>query len=260
MIAAIFALELRLRARNALSAAFGLVALTALLGALFPSLGDSIGDMDLSGGFGNLIGGGDLSGIEGWLRAEIVSVYGPVVFSFVAISAAVATTAREEEAGILGLLLAHPVPRGRLVLAKAAAIATLLVGLAVAVFAGMVLGVALAGGGVGVGHLAATALHLLLFSLAVGALALALAAGTGRAGLSTAVAASTVLVMYLVNGLAPTVHAIEWLKYLTFFYYYEHHDPLTAGVGFGGLAVLAAATAALVALAVAGLRARDLRG
>lgn len=145
MTVAIFTMELRLRARNAAAAAFGLVALTALVGALFPSLRTSIGKLDVGDGVGNLVGGGDLSGIDGWLRAEIVAVYGPLVFAFLGIRAAVATTAREEEAGILGLVLAHPVPRARLLLAKAAAVATLLAGVAVAVFVGMLVGVALAG-------------------------------------------------------------------------------------------------------------------
>jgi hypothetical protein len=66
--------------------------------------------------------------------------------------------------------------------------------------------------------------------------------------------------MLLVNGIAPTVNGIAWLKYLTFFYYYEGHDPLTSGVYLPGLAVLAALTIALTAAAVVGFAHRDLRG
>jgi ABC-2 type transport system permease protein len=64
--------------------------------------------------------------------------------------------------------------------------------------------------------------------------------------------------MYLVNGLAPVV--ADWLQYLTLFHYYEGNEPLRNGVDVGHLAVLAAVTAALLAVAAAGFRDRDLRG
>jgi ABC-2 type transport system permease protein len=256
---AVIDMDLRLRARTVILAGIGLICLTAMLGALFPSLGGSIGHLNLSKSVSGLIGGSDFSTITGWLRTEVTSIYGPLVFSGIAITAAASTIAGEEEDRILPLILAQPVPRPRLLIAKAAAIALLLVGLAVAMFAGMLLAVALAGGGVSAGNLAAAALHLLLLSLSVGSLALALAAGTGRRGTAAGVAATITLVMFLVNGIAPAVGGIAWLKYLTLFYYYEGHNPLTDGVYLPGLAVLAAFAVVLTAAAVAGFANRDLR-
>ena len=64
---------------------------------------------------------------------------------------------------------------------------------------------------------------------------------------------------FLVNGFAPLVDAIDWLKYLSPFYYYEGHDPLGHGVDVGDLAVLALFTAALTAVAAAAFERRDLR-
>jgi ABC-2 type transport system permease protein len=260
MTIAILDMELRLRARTVIFAAVGLICLTAFVGALFPSLGASIGHLNLSKTVSGLIGGSDFSTITGWLRTEITSIYGPLVFAGVAITAATSTTAGEEEERILPLVLAHPVPRYRLLLGKASAIALMLFGLSVAIFAGMLLAVALAGGGVSAGHLAATALQLLFLALAVGALALALAAATGSRGTAAGVAATITLVMFLVNGIAPAINGIAWLKYLTVFYYYEGHNPLTSGVDLPGLAVLAGLTVALTAAAVAGFAHRDLRG
>jgi ABC-2 type transport system permease protein len=260
MTIAIMDMELRLRARTVTFAAFGLICLTALVGALFPSLGHSIGHLNLSKGVSGLIGGSDFSTVAGWLRTEVTSIYGPLVFAGIAILAATSTIAGEEEDRILALVLAQPVPRHRLLLAKAAAIALLLLGLSLALFAGMLLAVALAGGGVSAGHLAAAALDLLLLSLTVGALALALAAATGRRGTAAGVAATITLVMFLVNGIAPAVSGLGWLKYLTFFYYYSGHDPLREGVYLAGLAVLTALTALFTAGAVAGFARRDLRG
>jgi ABC-2 type transport system permease protein len=252
--------ELRLRARTVIAAALGLIVLTAIVGSLFPSLGGSIGRLNLSKEVSGLIGGSDFSTITGWLRAEITSIYGPLVFSGVAILAATTTIAGEEEERILSLVLAQPVPRSRLLLAKAGGIALELLALSIAVFAGMLLAVALAGGGISTGHLAAAALQLGLLSLAVGALALALAAATGSRSTAAGIAASVTLVMFLVNGIAPAVHGVSWLKYLTFFYYYEGHDPLREGAYIPGVAVLAAVTIVLTSASVVLFAHRDLRG
>jgi ABC-2 type transport system permease protein len=258
--AAILGLELRFRARAVASAALGLVALTALVGSLYPSLGDSIADVEIPKEIGDFIGGGDLATIQGWLRAEIMAVYGPVVFAVIAITSATATTAGEEEGHVFALVLAKPVPRRRLLLAKAAAIALLLGALAVAVLVGLRIAVAIAGGGVATAHLAAAALHLLAFGLTVGALALALGAGTGQRGLAAGVAAGITLVMYLVNGIAPVSDATSWLRYLTLFHYYEGGDPIANGIDAAGLAVLVLVTTVLLSVAVVAFERRDLRG
>jgi ABC-2 type transport system permease protein len=260
MSSVIALMELRLRARSVLAAAFGLICLTAAVGALFPSFGDSIGNVKLPQGVSNLLGGGNYASLSGWLQTEVVSVYGPLVVAGIAIMSATATTAGEEEAGILALVLAHPVARSRLLLAKAAALGLLLVGLAVAIFVGLLLAVAFAGGGVGTGNLAAVALHLLFYGFAVAAFALALAAGTGRRGFAGAVAAAVLVVMFLLNGFAPSVHALSWLKYLTVFYYYEGKNQIETGVDLIGLAVLAAVTVVLVVVAMTRFARRDLRG
>ena len=67
------------------------------------------------------------------------------------------------------------------------------------------------------------------------------------------------MVGFLINGLAPLVDGLDWLKYLSPFYYYSGHDPLTNGVDVGGLVVLGVAALVFTVVAVAGLRRRDLR-
>ncbi len=54
--------------------------------------------------------------------------------------------------------------------------------------------------------------------------------------------------------------ALAWLKYVSPFYYYAGHDPLTQGVDVADLAVLGAIALAFTALAVATIERRDLRG
>jgi beta-exotoxin I transport system permease protein len=254
----VFKLAMRLRLLTTMLSALGMALVILMVGALFPAVGDSIGKLDLPEGVTTLLGGADYGTITGWMRSEVGAVYGPLVVAFTGISAA-AATAGEEEAGILGLTLAHPVTRSGLLLAKAAAVALSVVVVALGTFAGLVIGVAIGGGGIALAEMVALAVHLAFFGWAVGALALAVAASTGRRALASGVAATFALLGFLLNGFAPLVNAIEWLKYLSVFYYYEGHDPIGNGVHAGDLAVLGAATLALTALGVVGFRQRDLR-
>ena len=61
------------------------------------------------------------------------------------------------------------------------------------------------------------------------------------------------------SGFAPLLSGLTWLKYLSLFYYYSGHDPIGGGVDVGGLGLLALAACAFTAVAVMGLRQRDLR-
>ena len=252
-------ISLRLRLFGAVSAGLGLVAVMLAVGALFPAVGHTIGKLDVPTSVANLLGGADYATITGWFRSEIAVIYAPLVVGALAITGASAVTAGEEEDRILALILAHPISRSRLILAKALAIALVVLIMAFAVWIGLILGVAAGGGGITLGHITALAVQLAFFGFATGALALALGAGTGRRSLATGAAAAVAILGWLVNGFAPLVSAIDWLKYLTLFYYYSGHDPLARGVGVTGLVVLGLVTLALTATAVVTFDRRDLR-
>jgi ABC-2 type transport system permease protein len=252
-------MAVRLRLLSTALTSLGMMLVILMVGALFPSVGDSIGRLDLPEGVTELLGGADYGTIAGWMRSEIGAVYGPLVVGATAITAAVASTAAEEEGGILGLTLAYPIRRWRLVLAKAAAMAVCVALVAAGTLLGLIAGVAVAGGGIGIGHLAALALHLACFGWAIGALALALAAATGRKAVASAAAAAFAVAGFLVNGFAPLVGGLHWLKYLSPFFYYTGHDPLGRGVHVGDLAVLGATAGLLTVLAALSFERRDLR-
>jgi beta-exotoxin I transport system permease protein len=252
-------MSLRLRLFGAVVAGLGMVAVMILVGALFPAVGHTIGKLDVPTSVANLLGGADYATITGWFRSEIAVIYAPLVVGALAITGASATTAGEEEDRILALVLAHPISRSRLVLAKALAVALIVLIVAFAVWVGLILGVASGGGGISLGHITALAVQLAFFGFATGALALALGAGTGRRSLANGAAAAVAVLGWLVNSFAPLVGGIAWLKYLTLFYYYSGHDPLTRGVGFAGLVVLGLVTLVLTAAAVVSFDRRDLR-
>ena len=123
-------------------------------GALFPSVGDSIGKLDLpEGRRRRCSGGADYGTITGWMRSEIGAVYGPLVIAYTGISVAVSL-----DGGRGGGR--HPRADARLpdrALAPAAAprparsrSASSLV--AFGTFLGLVVGVAVGGGGIAAGE------------------------------------------------------------------------------------------------------------
>lgn len=252
-------IALRLRLSAAISAAVGLVAVMAAVGALFPSVGHTIGTLHIPQGVSNLLGGGDYGTITGWFRSEIASIYGPLVIAALAITGASASTAGEEEDRIMAPVLAHPIRRARLIVSKTFAIAAVVVIIAFGTWIGLIVGVAAGGGGISLAHMAALAVQLAFFGFATGAVAIALGAGTGRRSLATGVAAAVAILGWLINSFAPLVSAIQWLKYLSFFYYYAGHDPLTHGVNLTGVIVLGAVALLLTTLGIAGFERRDLR-
>jgi len=257
--APVFRLSLRLRMASTLWASTALVSVLLIVGALFPAVGDSLGKLNLPEGVADLLGGADYGTITGWYRSEIASFYGPLLIAAMAIVGAASLTAGEEEDGITALVLAQPVGRSRLVAAKGAAVAAAVFIIALAAWVGLIAGVAIGGGGIGVGHLGAFCLHLAFFGLAIGSVALAVGAGTGRRAVTAEVAAAVGVAGWLVNGFAPLVDSIAWLRYLSPYYYYSHGDPLTRGVDVIDLAVLGSLTAVLTAVAVLTIEHRDLR-
>lgn len=253
-------IALRLRSAGTASAGAGLIAVMIVVGALFPAVGHSIGRLHVSTSVSNLLGGADYGTITGWFRSEIAIFYGPLVIGGLAIVAAAATTAGEEEDGILALVLAHPIRRSRLVAAKAVAVAGVVSATALAVWVGLVAGVAVGGGGITLAHITALSVQLAFFGLATGASAIAIGAGTGRRSLATGVAAAIGILGWLINSLAPLVGGISWLRYLAPYYYYAGHDPLARGADVPGLLVLGALALVLTAIAMAAIERRDLRG
>ena len=252
-------ITLRLRLPAAVSAGVGLIAVMIAVGALFPSVGHTIGKLSIPKSVSNLLGGGDYGTITGWFRSEIAAIYGPLVVGGLAITGAAATTAGEEEDRIMGLVLAHPIRRPRLIAAKAAAIAGVVLIVALGTWIGLIAGVAVGGGGITLAHMTALAVQLAFFGFATGAVAIALGAGTGRRSLATGVGAAVGIVGWLINSFAPLVGALDWLKYVSPFYYYAGHDPLAQGVDIVGIVVLGALSLVLTAAGMVGIDRRDLR-
>ena len=230
------------------------------VGALFPAVGHTIGKLNVPKSVSNLLGGADYGTITGWFRSEIAAIYGPLVIGALAITGASATTAGEEEDRILGLVLAHPIRRSRLVAAKAAAIAGVVLIIAFATWIGTD---RRRGRRRRRDHPRPTSPHSPCSSRSSGS-----PPEPSRSPSAPAPAADRSppeppqpwrILGWLINSFAPLVSAIDWLKYLSLFYYYAGHDPLTQGVDITGVIVLGVVSLVLTALGMVGIERRDLR-
>ena len=243
----------------------GLVAMTALMVAVYPSVRDNpdLNKMveDYPDAFKAVLGLGenvDYTSAVGYLNSELFSFMVPLLLLIAAIGAAARATAGEEERGTLELLLANPISRRRLVLDKLAALAAELVLLALVLWLALVVGVETIGMDVSVAHLAAAAAAAALFAFLYGAIALLLGAVTGRHAVATGIAAAGAVAAYLLSSLAELVDALRPLRVVSPFYHYAAGDYLRTGIAVDHTVCLLLLVAATCVAAVIAFERRDL--
>jgi ABC-2 type transport system permease protein len=192
----------------------------------------------------------------GYLQGSVFLI-GTLLMIMAAAVAGARAIAGDEEAGILDLLLAHPVSRSQLVLERFAALAVTVALLGLVVWAGTVAAASLTDMGIGTEPITAATLGLALLALGFGTVALAAGALTGRRGLVLGITALAVGA-YLAYTVGGQVKGMDGLRKLSPFFYYLGGDPLRTGLDLGDLAVLATIPLALLAVDVWSLNRRDI--
>jgi len=206
-----------------------------------------------------MVGNGDMRTPEGFFQVETFSMTAPIALMVVTVVMGARALAGEEGRRTMGLLLANPVPRSKVVIEKALAMVVNAVLVGFATFAGVVVGSWLGRLGMDIGDIAATSALATLLGLVFGGLALALGGGTGRTTIAVYVTSGVALAAYLLNSFLPLSATLAgWVKWSPF-YYYLRGDPLNRGMDWGSGALLAGLFVGLVALAVVLFRRRDLR-
>lgn len=207
-----------------------------------------------------MIGQADMSTPAGWLQGELFSITIPIGMVTVLASVGANALAGEEAARTMGVLLANPVPRRRVLLAKAGAMVTYAVVLGLATFAGVTAGVLLGGLDVPVANLGAATTLGTLLGLALGAVAFLVGAATGRTRPAIAAAIGVAAGSYVAwSFLALSPDLARWSAWSPFDWYLGG-DPLATGMPWGDAARLAATTVVLVLAAIPLFDRRDLRG
>lgn len=248
----------------------GIVALTALV--MFSMMGLLIGVMytfidDALVGFADsvpesflaLAGGGDMSTPEGFYQIETFGLMAPIAVILVTVVIGSRALAGEEARHTMGLLLANPIRRRRVVFEKAAVMVLFAAIVGLATFAGVALGSLLAGLDLSIANVAAISTLVTLLGLVFGGLALALGAATGRVRVAVYGSVGAAIAFHVVNAYLPLNPDLADLARISPFYYYLGADPLNTGMPWDHAAVLTGLAVVLIAAAVPLFERRDLR-
>jgi ABC-2 type transport system permease protein len=206
-----------------------------------------------------LFGGGDLSTAEGFYQIETFGMMAPIAVMVVTIAIGARALAGEEASRTMGLLLANPIKRSKIVYEKTVSMLVGGVIVGFATFAGVALGSVIGGLGMSISNIAATCLLLTLIGLVFGGLALAFSAATGKPRLAIFGSIGVAIVLFVFNAFLPFSESLAGLAKATPFYYYLTSDPLMNGMHWGHGAVLAGLFVLLVAASVFLFQRRDLR-
>lgn len=189
--------------------------------------------------------------IEKYLNAKHFSLLWPLMAIILALSRAGAQLAGEIQTGTMGLLLALPLERWRIFVAKyATGLITIGVFTAVSVF-GVIPLAAAYNIPSHLGILASAWILTSLFMWAVYSLALAVSAWVSDKGTVYAITATLLILTYVIYITALISDNLSGLKYYSLFYYFDTADVLATGhimsrtwAVFGTIIILATALAA----------------
>jgi ABC-2 type transport system permease protein len=243
----------------------GLIAMTALMVAVYPSVRahPDLNKMveDYPDAFKAFLGLGenvDYTSAVGYLNSELFAFMVPLLLLIAAIGAGARATAGEEERGTLDLLLANPISRRRLVLEKLAALGAEIAIRAFILWLALLVGVEAIGMNVTPAHLAAATFAAALLAFVFGAIALFLGAALGRRGAAIGIAAAGAVAAYLLSSPEQHVGFLEPLRAASPFYHYAANDALHAGLAVEHIGFLLLVAAAAVAPTLVAFERRDL--
>jgi ABC-2 type transport system permease protein len=232
------------------------------IGPMYALIDDALADFaaNLPDVLMAMVGQADMATPEGWLQTEVFSIMAPAAAVVVTVTLGAKGIAGEEQRHTMGLLLASPVRRSRVVLEKSLTMIVYAIGVGVATFAGTWVGSLIGGLGVSPAGITAATVLCTLLGLAFGGLALVLGAATGRSSVAASTAAGVAIVAYIADSFLSVNEATEAWAVLSPFHYLLSSDPLNNGMDWGHASVLTALFVVLVALSIPLFQARDLRG
>jgi ABC-2 type transport system permease protein len=232
------------------------------VGALWPPLKKTFASLSASlpAVFDRLLGNVSLATPAGWMNAEVMSLVAPGFLIATAIISGGASTAGEEQARTMGLVLSTSASRTTFLAAKTAAMVAHVLMVSVAMFIGLVVGNLIGHMGVGVGLLLAATAQAALVGLVFGAIALTIgAAGADRRRTMT-ISGAIAGLSFVLALILPMNESLAWLAKLNFWYPYIANPALVHGIDGGFTAVLAACAVVISAVGFVIFPRRDLRG
>lgn len=255
--------QLRDNRRTYLSWMVAVTAVGVLYAALWPVFGHNSG---LAGLVNSLPQGmkdafhmEDYSTAAGYFSSTVFGLLVPILMAVFAIAAGTQALAGDEQAGTLDLVLAHPVGRTRLALARFGAVVAAIIGAGVLLLVVMLaIRVPAQFSELSVAHLAAICLQLILFGICFAAIAFGIGAYTGRRVVTLGAAAYIAVVSYLADSFLPQISVLRWTRNVTPFGWYLNGEPLSNGIQWGNCAMLLGLAVVFVAVGVWQFDRRDL--
>jgi beta-exotoxin I transport system permease protein len=232
----------RRRAVLGYSAGMGLYALVIV--ALYPQFQHST-SLDaltknaptLSALFGVI---GSLTSPAGWLNANLYENFLPLIMLLLTIGYGASSIAGRDEDGTLALVVALPLPRGRILLQKVGAMAVQAVALSATVGAVVVVGRSFKLP-LPIAHVAEVSGAVALLGIALGLVTLAIGTATGSRSVALGAGSTIAAISYLISSLAPVVAWMRPARYASLFYWSVGNGQVANGTTLGQIGVLVGA-------------------
>ncbi len=225
---------------------------------IYPSYRDSLAEIELPPAMQGFLGeAGDLSSPEGFLTAECFS-WIPLLLITLAIIGGSAAFAGEEGDGTMDLLLAQPIRRWELVVAKAAA---LLLSIAVAALAGITgfaAGYPLVDIDLDFGRVAAAVIFMIPLAWLFAGLTLLASAAMSNRGAAAMLVTGYLVLSYFVQVLSEASPVLDDVRRLSPFYWGDASRVLLGGFDWLRAGVFTAIALAAIGLAVWAFEQRDI--
>lgn len=196
----------------------------------------------------------------GFLNTELFSMMFPVVLIAVALGVAASATAGEEERGTADLLFSLPVVRGRVLTAKALAMAISVVVVMLAGIVTIIVGAPFADLSVGTSEVLAAGLMTMLLALLFGCFGLFLGAVTGKRAAALGGGIGLAIGAFLLQVLAPMADWLEPWKNASPFTWALDSQPLINGIDWSDTGLILGVSALLLTATAIALHRRDITG
>lgn len=261
---AVITTDLRRRRMYMLWWGLGIIALVALTVLAYGSIKDQAQQLDkafggLSSSISGFVGTSDMFSPVGYLNSQLYYVTLPILFIILSVTLASSLISKEERHHTLELLLARPISRTQLLVAKALTGAIIVLILGAVTSLATIICCIIVGVNVSAVHIVLATLIMALFSGAFGAIAFMLyAASTFTRRLAAAVATLLSFGGYVLSSLSSMVHGLAGVAKVLPYHYYNPGDILNGRIEKGLIVYVAAMYILSLAVAVIGFRHRDI--
>lgn len=248
---ALIASQLRDRRRSLLAWGLPIGLMSAFIVAIFPSIEESIGKAvrNYPTGLKEAFGIGQLTNVEQYLEAEMLSLIVPLAIGYLAGRAVASALSGAAESGRLDVLLSAPVSRSRIVAAGFTAAAIELAAVLLVSLLLTLLGSLLAGSGLSFSSAVAGFANVWPLALLFAGFGIVITGFSLRTNVVTGSVAGVLVAMYVADLIGRLDPGLDWIRYASVFRYYgraieDGIDPLA----FVGVTAAAVALAALGAV------------